>query len=176
MYFSDPEYNIQQLGPKEGDEVADLGAGSGAHTFVLAEAVGLPGAVYAVDIQKDILKELSTRATKEGYTNIAPLVADIEREKGIELDDSSLDSAVASNVLFQTDDRPAFLKEAFRILKPEGRLLVIDWSESFRGMGPPPENVVSAEEVKNIATEVGFKFEKEISAGAHHYGLIFIKK
>ncbi len=87
--------------------------------------------------------------------------------------DRHLDLVLISNLLFQLEDKPAALKEAWRILKPTGRLAVIDWSESFGGMGPHKKAVVKKEQALLFAREAGFELIKEFDAGAHHYGLIF---
>jgi hypothetical protein len=73
------------------------------------------------------------------------------------------------------DDKKSFLSEARRILKAKGRLLLIDWSGSFSQMGPHPDHVVYKDDAIKLATAAGFFFDREIHAGAHHYGIIFRK-
>jgi ubiquinone/menaquinone biosynthesis C-methylase UbiE len=173
MYFSDPEHNVAQFGLHAGDHVADLGAGTGHHSLELAKIVDVSGRVYAVDLQKDLLKELSDRARDEGLVNIIPIVADIEKPKGTGLESGSMDACLIANALFQVEDQFAFLKEAFRILKPQGEMLVIDWNDSYKGMGPPEKNVLKKDSLVEMAEEIGFKFNRTIGAGEYHYGLIF---
>jgi len=173
MYFSDPEHNVAQFGLRVGDHVADLGSGTGHHSIELAKIVDVSGRVYAVDLQKDLLKELVVRAREEGFANIIPIVADIEKPKGTGLESGSMDACVIANALFQVGDQFAFLKEAFRILKPQGELLVIDWIGSFKGMGPPEKNVLKKDSLIEMAGEIGFKLNRTIGAGEYHYGLIF---
>jgi ubiquinone/menaquinone biosynthesis C-methylase UbiE len=175
MYFSDPAHNVAQFGLRVGDLVADLGAGVGHHALALAKAVDVSGKVYAVDLQKELLKELMVRARDAGVINIVPIAADIEKPKGTGLEENSVDAVLISNALFQSSDRFAFLKEAFRILKPSGEALIIDWNESFKGMGPSEKLLVSKDALNEIAEEVGFTFDRTIGAGDHHYGLIFKK-
>ena len=175
MYFSDPEHNVAQFGLRVGDHVADLGAGVGHHALALAKVVDVSGKVYAVDLQKELLKELVVRAREAGLVNIVPIVADIEKPKGTGLEENSMDAILISNTLFQSDDRFAFLKEAYRILKPNGEALVIDWNESFKGMGPSEKYVFSKDSLNEMAEEVGFVLDRTIGAGEHHYGLIFKK-
>ena len=175
MYFSDPAHNIAQFGLRVGDHVADLGAGVGHHALSLAKVVDVSGKVYAVDLQKELLKELIARAREVGVINIIPIVADIEKPKGTGLEENSMDAVLISNILFQCDDRFAFLKEAFRILKPNGEALIIDWNESFKGMGPSEKHVLSKDSLTEMAEEVGFVPDRTIGAGEHHYGLIFKK-
>ena len=87
-----------------------------------------------------------------------------------------MDAVIVSNLLFQVDSKDNVLQEANRILKPKGRLLIIDWTDSFGGLGPSPEAVFGREEAVNLLDRTGFILEKEIDAGAHHYGIIAIKK
>jgi ubiquinone/menaquinone biosynthesis C-methylase UbiE len=173
MYFSDPEHNVAQFGLRVGDHVADLGAGTGHHSLHLAKIVDVSGKIYAIDIQKELLKELSVRARQEGLLNIIPIVADIEKPKGSGLEDGSMDACLIANVLFQVEDKFAFLKEAFRILKPHGEVLIIDWNDSFKGMGPPEKNILKKDSLIEMAQEIGFELDRTIGAGEHHYGLIF---
>lgn len=175
MNFSDPERNISQLGLKVGDIAIDLGTGIGHYALAMAEAVNISGRVIAVDIQKDLLKELSSRATDRGLANIVPVAADIERENGTGLEAETADVAVIANALFQVENPFAFLKEAARVLKYGGRLLVIDWRESFGGIGPSEKHIISEDSLLETAEELGFKLDGKIDAGKYHYGLILKK-
>ena len=174
--FSDPKHNIEQLGLSDGNVVADLGAGSGFYTIEAAKAVAPRGRVYAIDVQKDLLERLKKEAERIHVRNIEVLAGDLEKLGGSKLRESSCDVAIASNVLFMLDDKKSFLLEAKRILKLNGRLLVIDWSASFNQMGPHPDHVVYKDEALKMAKSVGFEFDREISAGAHHYGIIMRKR
>lgn len=174
--FSDPLKNIEQLGPKLGESVADFGSGSGHYSLALASLVGDKGTVYAVDIQKDLLSKLKNEAQKRGFLNIEVVWGDLEKSGGSRLKDGAVQLVVISNLLFQIADKGSVAKEAFRILASKGRLLVVDWSESFGGIGPRGDLVFSEESAKKLFSEVGFVFEKNISAGEHHYGIIFVKK
>jgi ubiquinone/menaquinone biosynthesis C-methylase UbiE len=171
--FADPKKNIEQFGLEPGQKVADLGSGSGFYSLAAAEVLRGSGAVYAVDVQQDLLTTLSNAARAEKLGVIQTIWGDIEKTGGTKLADKSVDAAIVSNVLFQAESKEGLLKEAFRILKPRGRLLLIDWSDSFGGMGPHPESVVNREAAEKLLSETGFQYEREISAGEHHYGLIY---
>jgi ubiquinone/menaquinone biosynthesis C-methylase UbiE len=174
MHFSNPARNIEQFGLRSGDRVADLGTGTGHHSFEISKAVGPTGRVYAVDIQKDLLKKLVSQARFTGCTNIIPIVADIE--KGTGLKDASVDAVLIANVLFQADDMFAFLKESLRILKPEGTSLIIDWSRSLPGGAiAHTRHIIAEDHLRETAEEVGFVFSSTIDAGKYHYGIIFRK-
>ena len=68
------------------------------------------------------------------------------------------------------------MKEALRILKPKGQLLLIDWSESFGGIGPHANQVITPDMARVLCESAGFIFDKHIKVGDHHYGMIFKKQ
>src|SRR3989344_1777956 len=170
--FAHPPRNVAVIGVEPGMYVADFGAGSGAYVFAIAECLENAGHVYAIDVQKDLLRRIANEATQRGFRNVEVLWGDLESSGGSKLYDGSMDIVLISNLLFQVSDKSAFLSEARRILKSVGRLAIIDWSDSFNGMGPIPEDVVTKEKALVLAKKAGFKLEKEFPAGAHHYELI----
>ncbi len=175
MSFSDPDKNISHLDLLAGMHVADFGSGSGFYTIAAAQEVGKSGVVYAVDIQKDLLTRTQRFAREQELANIEIVWADLEKENGSTLSPQSLDAVVLSNTLFQIENKEALVKEAYRVLKIGGKLLVIDWSDSFGGLGPKTEDIVPEHAVRTICEEVGFTIGKTVDAGAHHYGFIAVK-
>ena len=175
MDFSDPKKNVDQLRWREGMSVADFGAGSGAYSIAAAQTVGDSGKVYAIEVQKDLLQKLKNEATNGGFHNIEALWGDIEVLHGTKIRDHAVDAVIISNVLFQAEDKRGVLNEAKRILRPGGSLLVIDWVDSFGGLGPHPDEVMTQAAAKKLCTEALFAYEKDIEAGGHHYGMIFKK-
>ncbi|MFA5933924.1 MAG: class I SAM-dependent methyltransferase [Candidatus Paceibacterota bacterium] len=172
--FADPESNVRQFGLEHNMYVADLGAGTGAYSIAAAHMV-MGGRVYAIEVQKDLLEKIRTEAVKQHLSNIECIWGNIENPKGTKLRDHAVDAVIASNVLFQVEDRDGFIKEIKRILKPEGKVLIIDWSDSFGGMGPKGDSVISESKAKELFEKHGFTFDKDISTGAHHYGMILKK-
>lgn len=173
--FSDPIKNVEQLGPKPGSIVADFGSGSGHYALASAKAVGDSGRVYAIDIQKDMLTRLKTEALKQGLTNVEVIWGDIEKQGGTKLGDGVADVAVISNLLFQVSDKVAVAQEAQRVLKSHGTLLLVDWSDSIGGLGPATDAIVSKDKAISLFNQAGFSLDREINAGDHHYGLIFVR-
>lgn len=169
--FSEPEKNIAQLGLREGDHVADLGAGSGFYAAAAGALVG-SGQVYAVEVQKDMLGRVDQDMKDKNIHNVKVVWGDVEHPGGTRLRDTSIDAVLICNVLFQVENTAGLIEEAKRILKPGGKILVIDWMESFGQMGPHPDQVVTATTAKDLFDRAGFVFEKDISAGAHHYGFV----
>ncbi len=173
--FSDPQKNIEQCGIQPGMDIADLGAGSGGYAFAAAKALMSTGRVYAIDAQKDLLSKLKNTATHEGLYNIEVIWGDIEKPNGTKLRENTIDLALLCNVLFQLEDKTNIIAEVGRILKPTGKALVVEWADSFGGIGPSKKIVVKKETVVEKFEKSGFHLDREISAGSHHYGLIFKK-
>lgn len=176
MSFTDPENNIKQFKLGEGMIVADLGAGSGFYTIPAGRAVGSSGKVYAIEVQKDFLSKIKNDATKAHVSNVEVIWGNIEKIGGTKLRGESVDAVIVSNTLFQLEDKTTLAQEVERIVKPGGKVLVIDWSDSFGGMGPDPLSIMSSQSAQTLFEKNGFTLEEKINAGEHHYGMIFRKK
>jgi len=174
--FANPENIIRQFQLGEGMKVADLGVGPGVYALLAAKAVGEDGTVYACDVQKELLTKVKNAAEHEGYDNVHVMWTDLEEERGTTLADGILDAVIATNVLFQIEHKEVFMKEIARILRPNGKVLLVDWQDSFNGMGPHVDHVFSKNAARTLAESVGLTFEQDIDAGEHHYGMIFRKK
>lgn len=173
--FTNPIANINELGVFEGQIVVDLGAGTGAYTIPLAERVGESGRVYAVEVQKDFLTNIKNAATERGFKNVEVIWGDIERLGGTKIKDEIADAAVVSNVLFQAEDKGGLIREVKRVLKPQGKLLLVDWKDSFGNLGPASDAVVPVNIAEELVEREGFVVKKAFDAGEHHYGLVFYK-
>ena len=176
MTFADPKGNITQLGKIEGLQIADFGAGTGAYSLILAQRVGDTGRVYAIEVQKDLLSRIQDEAKSAELENVEVLWGDIERLGATKLSDNSIDVVVLANVFFQVEDKHGTLAEIKRVLVPEGRVLFIDWKDSYGGIGPQQEVIVQPDVARQIFDECGFSMQKSIETGDRHYGFIFMKK
>ena len=174
--FSDPENNIRQFALAPGMLVADFGSGSGFYALAAARAVAPRGKVFAVDIQKDLLQKLKNGAKQNHLNNVDVVWGDLEHLGGTKLRENSLDAVTVGNLFFQIKNKDALCLEINRILRPNARALVVDWAGSFGGVGPPEEDVISKVKLASIFQDHGFVLDREIAAGAEHYGLIFRKK
>ncbi len=173
MRFSDPHDNVLQLGLRDGMRVADLGSGVGHHAIAAAHVVGPEGRVYAVDVQQDVLTHLLDTAQRRGLKNVETVWGNIERKGGTTLREHSMDAVILANTLFQLEDRSSAIAEIKRILKPGGRLLVIDWAESYGGIGPAEQHVVPESVAEELFIGAGFHKLKSFHSGAHHYSIVF---
>lgn len=159
-----------------GMRVADFGAGSGFFARAAARLVGPQGVVWAVDMSGDLLARLKNLASAEGLENIEVVRGDIERPSGSNLPAGQFDFVVLANVLFGAEDRLALAREAARVLRRGGRALVVDWRDSWGGMGPHPEHVVTIGAARDIFEKAGLDYVEDVPAGEYHWGLIVRKK
>lgn len=175
MAFADPQTNLRKLSLASGMTVVDFGSGVGAYAIPAAQLVAPEGKVYAVEIQKDLLETIKKEATAKNLSNVEFVWGDVEQAGGVGLADNLADVVIISDVLFQAKSMYTLSLEAKRILKPGGRIMIIEWSESFGGIGPAPADIVKPEDVKKTFGSAGLAFISEFPAGDHHYGLIFAK-
>lgn len=173
--FVVPEIVASHFHLREGDIVADYGAGSGFFLKVLSNAVGDTGRVFACEIQKNLVEKLGDQAHVMGLGNVHPLWCDMEEAGGIKIATGELDSAILVNTFFLMEDKEVAVTEMGRTVRKGGKFFVVDWTESFAGLGPQPGHVVTAADTKAFFESAGFQLEGEFAAGEHHYGLAFRK-
>jgi ubiquinone/menaquinone biosynthesis C-methylase UbiE len=156
---------------KEGMIVADFGCGGGYFTFPLAEKVGETGKVFAIDVLKEPLEVIESKARIEGFKNIKTIRGDLEKEGGSCIKDNFCDIILIANLFFQTEKDEAVVKEAKRVLKDNGYIIFIDWKKDV-SIGPKGKRV-DKEEVKKLFEKEGFILKAEFSPDDYHFGLIF---
>lgn len=157
-------------------KVADLGCGSSGHfVFLGARLVGKKGNMYAVDILRTALETVNKRARAENLANIKTIWSNLEIFGATKIGTGSLDICLLINTLYQSHKRAEILRESIRLLKKNGKLVIVEWKNVAIPFGPPPEERVKKELVDNAAKKLGLKQEEEFEAGPYHYGLIYSK-
>lgn len=171
----DPMRLIALCNLQSTDTVADFGAGSGFIARALAKYAP-QGQVFAIEINRDLVTRLTREVAEMHLTNIHPIWGDIEIPGGSKLASDSVNFVVLSNVMFHLEDKQGCLREISRVLKSNGRVLVVDWQESFGGMGPAPHQIVNSQMAEELFTRAGFtKLSDGLSGGDHHYAILFKK-
>ncbi len=130
---------VAALRLKEGDIVADIGAGTGLYTLMFAEAVGAEGRVFAEDIEPLFLDLINRRAEDAGLHNITPVFG---REDDVSLPAGMIDLIFIADTYHYFDNREAVMKSVYRALKPGGALVIIDYEIEPGGVRPADKSHV----------------------------------
>jgi ubiquinone/menaquinone biosynthesis C-methylase UbiE len=172
----DADQILKDMGMAEKMQVADFGSGGRAY-FALhsAKMVGPHGLVYAIDILKANLQSVEDLARFYNFKNIKTVWADLEVPGSTKIADATIDIVVIANLLFQTRKHKEILQEAHRVLKNNGKLLLVEWKKIASPLGPPVEMRLDINQIKKVVQENSFKLEKEFDAGPYHFGLVLIK-
>jgi ubiquinone/menaquinone biosynthesis C-methylase UbiE len=148
---------------------ADIGCGIGFYTLPMAEKWKNSRQVIAVDRSTPALEELDKRVDSMELTNVQIRQTVSDR---IPIEDASVDLVNLGNVYHEIKGRLNFLKEIYRILKPGGTLLIIDWDpEEDLGIGPPVLERVSKEQVLQDLNFAGFNGFRNHFIFVGHYGI-----
>jgi SAM-dependent methyltransferase len=155
---------VALAGLREGETVLDLGPGAGLDCFLAANRVGEQGKVIGVDMTPEMLEKARENARQSNYTNVEFRLGEIEN---LPVADSSVDVVISNCVINLSPDKKRVFAEAFRALKPGGRLMVSDivlteelpdfLKDSIEAYIGCIAGAVLIEDYKAAVTEAGFK-------------------
>lgn len=171
--MQDPRIVFSELKLKEGQIFLDMGCGAGDYAIQAAEILGDSGVVYALDMWKEFISHLEEEADSNGLKNIKGIVGDITDKLPIE--DSSVDVCFIATVLHSIDFAKAqknLFNEIRRVLKPSGRLAIIECKKENQGFGPPAHMRLSPQEMEVSALKYGFEKISLVDLG-HNYMIQF---
>lgn len=165
---------LKALHLKPGQDVADVGAGTGFFSLLFADAVKPEGKVYAVDITANFIRAIEQRAAGAGIKNIEPV---INTPFSVELPASSVDLVFISDTYHHFEYPESMLYSIYHSMRPDAKLVVIDYKKESEHANPwvmrhvrPAENDVAQE-----ISAAGFKLEKRLDLMETQYFLVFVK-
>ena len=162
------------LGLGRGRSFLDIACGRGPYVLAAAEVVGPEGRLYAVDLWKEGISALKREARARGLKNVAAEVADAGR--AIPFPDASADAALLAIVLHdlvEEGKEAKALRETARVLKPGGRLAVVEFKKVESDTGPPKQVRLDPPAVQDMVAAFGFRKLRFRDLGPDLYCLIF---
>lgn len=171
--MQDPAIIFRELNLQPGDVFLDLGCGTGDYSIRAAEEVGKGGVVLATDVRTDLLDRLAERAKKAGLNTIRTVAGDIRNP--LPFGDASVDVCFISTVLHATDLQTietVLFPEIRRIVKPAGRLAVVECKKEEMPFGPPLYMRISPDELERHVSLYGFEKTGLVDLG-YNYMMMF---
>lgn len=165
-----PRLAVRLLRLKPGMSVADIGAGSGYYTELLARAVGPSGKVLAVDIQAGMLRLIEERMQREKLANVTPILGLASDPK---LPERSIDLALLVDVYHEFADPQAMLRRIRSALRPDGRLVLLEFRKEDPSIPIRLEHKMSVEEARREIEPEGYRLDSVIEDLPWQHILIF---
>ncbi|MDD5567966.1 MAG: methyltransferase domain-containing protein [Candidatus Omnitrophica bacterium] len=156
--MQDSKLVFGELKLNEGDFFLDLGCGAGDYSIQAAKTVGRKGKVYALDQWQEVIESISEKADAQGLININSIKSNIISSLPIE--DKVIDVCLLAQVLHGfnlSKDAKILFTEISRVLKPGGRLAILEFTNKDVGFGPPMRIRLSPEKIETAITQHGFK-------------------
>jgi arsenite methyltransferase len=160
---------IRALDIQQGQYIADIGAGSVYFTFRFAEANGLSGKVYAVDVNSGMIDYIKLRSVEDGYLNVETILAEPQDPL---LPEGGVDLMFLCNTYHHIEDREKYFKHAARYLSDKGRVAIIDlvgegWIEKISG------HWIAKDVIRGEMEAAGYRLQQEYGILPRQSFLIF---
>jgi arsenite methyltransferase len=168
--YQKPHEVIMALDLKEGEHIADIGAGAGYFTFRIARHVGSTGRVYAVDINPDMIIHMNRVIRDREIRNVTTILAPPDDPL---LPDHSIDRFFICDTWHHIQDQTQYLARMKRMLKPSGQIVMIDFQKRELPLGPPAEMKIAKQDLTAQMRANGFDLAKEHTFLPYQYFLVF---
>jgi ubiquinone/menaquinone biosynthesis C-methylase UbiE len=169
--WQNPKKILYSIGLKPGLQFIDIGCGIGFFTIPAAKIVGNEGRVYALDINEEAIGVIKKLAEKEGLNNLTSRVGKAEK---VTFCNYCADIVFFGINLHDFANPEKVLINAKKMLKSQGRLIVLDWKKESMEIGPPMDIRFDKQKAMDLIRETNFEIET-IKNLKYHY-LIIAKK
>jgi ubiquinone/menaquinone biosynthesis C-methylase UbiE len=167
-----PRLAVHLLHLKAGIQVADIGAGSGYYSELLSRAAGSTGRVYAVDIQPGMIRLVEERIRRLNLTNVTPFLGSVADPK---LPHGAIDLALLVDVYHEFSDPQSMLRRIRSALRPDGRLVLLEYRKEDPAIPIRAEHKMSVEEARIEIEPEGYRLDAVIEDLPWQHILIFRK-
>jgi ubiquinone/menaquinone biosynthesis C-methylase UbiE len=167
--WQNPDTILAEIGLKTGATFMDIGCGEGFFTIPAARLVGLSGKVFGLDTNANAIEDLRRKASAEGLNNIELKVGAAEE---ILLCQDCADMIFLGTVLHDFQNPSQVLKIVRQMIKPEGKLVNLDWKKTAMNMGPPPAIRFDEATASRLIESAGFKVTTVKDSGPYHYIIV----
>ncbi|MBZ5612131.1 MAG: class I SAM-dependent methyltransferase [Acidobacteriia bacterium] len=165
-----PDKALEAIGIRRGMVVADVGAGVGYMSFKMARLVGAPGKVYANDVQPEMLEKLRARAQRDKITNVETVLGTFDDPK---LPAGKIDLILLVDVYHEFSQPQAMLQRMREALKPDGRLVLLEYRKEDPTVPIRPEHKMAVSEVKAEVEPEGYQLDQVIEVLPRQHIIIF---
>ena len=171
--YQKPHEVMRTLDVRQGEVIADIGAGSGYFTFRLAHHVGDNGRVYAVDVSPDMILHLNRRIRELKAMNVSSILADPDDPL---LPERSVNRFFFSDSWHHIENQAKYLSLIKKMLKPGGEIVMIDFHKKELPVGPPMQMKIAREDLTRQMESNDFRLTKEHTFLPYQYFLVFVPK
>ena len=163
---------LKAAGFSDNMTLADIGSGTGL--LVLEAQKYANSKIYSVEMSDTMIEIQKERIEEEKIKNIEIIEQNVDNSR-INLDNQSCDVVTMITVFHEIDNKDSFVKEIDRILKPDGKFLVIEFHKKETGFGPPLDERLSSEDITEVCSKVGFEIIDNTVLGDNFYRVIIEK-
>ncbi len=150
----------------DGYTCVDFGSGTGMFALPMAELVGAKGKVYAIDNSDTMLSHIRA---KKPPLNLMLINSDVDRTG---LNDSMADTCLLAFILHEVKKPDNLIAEAFRLLKPGGSVVIVEWKADLDSPGPPRKKRISRKQIEQLFGQVGLAMISYIEWTDNNYVII----
>ncbi len=165
---------LQKIGVMPGMSIAEFGGNRSGHfTLAASKLVGEEGGVFVVDVMKEVLEMLVSRARIAGHANVHPVWGDFSRKGGVSLPESSIDKVLFVHSFGIVQDLGVTMEEVDRVLEAYGELVIIDWRKNAQSPFCRGYRCVTPHQVEADLRRYGFKKATWFQPEQTHWGGVF---